>query len=204
MRQRNVSRGVVGLFVSLAAVLALAGFAVAATVTPHATPTTDIVGTGLVNCAVATGEVGYSPASIKGGTSPETVSIWFQAKKCSAASSTTSPVPISVIGSMSFSAIQNNGCPQLGKLGTGILNLTYNYPPVPVTMIDPSVASTVTVTQSGPYWDLSGAVTAGSYPDPSPTTFTIDLKPNAIGGQNCGTGITSEYIIRAQGLLTNI
>ena len=171
---------------------------------PAMTPTSAVVGTGLINCAVATGEVGYSPASISGGTSAETVSIWFKATKCSPASSTTTPVPKSVIGSMSFSAIQGSTCPQLGALGSGTLNLAYNYPPVAGTVIDPSVATPVTVTESGPYWDLAGAVTQGSYPDPSPTTFTIDLKPNVIGGQSCSIGITSEYIARAQGLLTNI
>jgi len=38
-------------------------------------PTRDIVGKGLVNCAVATGEVGYSPASKAGGASPLTIKL---------------------------------------------------------------------------------------------------------------------------------
>ena len=194
----------------VAAVLALTGAAVGAAAPAPRTdvaPTTDVVGAGLVNCATATGEVGYSPTVISSGSlaTPETVSIWFVAKKCSAASSTTSPVPTSVIGSISFTASQGNTCPQFGSLGSGTLNLTYNYPPVPSpTMIDPSVATKVSVTQSGPYWDLAGSVTWGSYPDPAGGGFTIDLKPDVIGAQSCKTGLTSEYIIRAQGLLTNI
>ena len=44
----------------------------------------------------------------------------------------------------------------------------------------------------------------GSYPDPASTGFTISLKPNVIGAQSCTTGITSEYIIRSNGPLTNI
>jgi len=169
-------------------------------------PTNDIVGTGLVDCAAATGEVGYSPASKAGAT--YTVSIWFVATKCSAAAGGATPVPKTVIGSMSFTA---TGCPLSGQFGTGTLNLTYNYPPVPNPMIDPSVAPNTTVTDGPPitpFWTLSGsvpAVTGGSYPDPAGTNFTISLKPNIIvAGQTCKTGITSEYIIRSNGPLTNI
>jgi hypothetical protein len=167
------------------------------------TPTSAVVGTGLVNCAVTTGEVGYSPASISGGTSAETISIWFKSTKCSAAATGTKPVPTSVIASMSFSSIQGNACPLLGTLGKGTLNLTYNYPGVPSTVIDPSVAQSVTVTELGPYWKLAGQVTQGSYIDPSPT-FSVELKPNGIGTQGCPNGITSEYIARSQGPLTNV
>jgi hypothetical protein len=155
-------------------------------------PKTDIVGGGLVTCTVATGEVGYSPASQAGGASPLTVSIWFVGKDCTGGQ----PTPKTVIGSMSFQ-VQENRCPLLGQIGTGTLNLAYDYPPVPNPMIDPSVAPNTTVTQSGPYWVLTGQVTAGSYPDSSPN-LQIWLKPNVIGAQNCKTGITSEYIARTQ------
>lgn len=95
---------------------------------------------------------------------------------------------------MSFT--RKNGCPLLSPpvLGTGTLNLTYNYPPVPRNMIDPSVGQTVTVTQVGPFWVLKGAL-IGSYPS---ANFVAWLKPDVIGAQNCKTGITSEYIIRDQ------
>jgi hypothetical protein len=167
---------------------------------PAVTPTTDIVGTGLVDCKAATGEVGYSPASISGGTSPMMISIWFKATDCGSGS----PIPKSVVGSISFESAQGNACPLLGFLGQGTLNLAYNYPPVPNPMIDPSVATSVSVTQSGPYWTLKGAVQWGSYATNPPTAFTISLKPNVIGSQTCGNGITSEYIARSNGPLLNI
>jgi len=161
---------------------------------PTVIPVRDIVGSGLITCKVATGEVGYSPASKAGAAGPLTVSIWFQASRCSRASSTATPVPATVTGAMSF--VRKNGCPLLSPpvLGTGTLNLSYNNPPVPRIMIDPSVGQTVTVTQVGPYWVLKGAL-IGSYPS---TTFVAWLKPEAFAGQNCKTGITSEYITRDQ------
>jgi len=160
---------------------------------PTVTPTKDIVGTGLVTCTKATGEVGYSPASQTGATGNLTVSIWFKATGCSAAAGGASPVPTSVIGSMSV--VTQNGCPLLSTIGTGTLNLAYNYPPVPNPMIDPSVAQTATVSDSGPYWVITGTVNAGSYPS---TTFQAWLKPDVIAPGNCKSGITSEYIIRDQ------
>ena len=178
----------------IAATAMSGSLATAATHSPHpvgVVPTVDIVGAGLVKCTVATGEVGFSPAAQAGGASPLTVSIWFKATRCSGGQ----PAPSTVIGSMSFQ-VQANHCPLLGTIGAGTLNLAYNYPPVPNPMIDPSVAPNTTVTQSGPYWVLTGQVTAGSYPDPSPI-LQIWLKPNPIGG-NCATGITSEYIARTQ------
>ena len=180
--------------VVIAATAMSGSLATAATHSPHrvgVVPTVDIVGAGLVKCTVATGEVGFSPAAQVGGASPLTVSIWFKATRCSGGQ----PAPSTVIGSMSFQ-VQANHCPLLGQIGSGTLNLAYNYPPVPNPMIDPSVAPNTTVTQSGPYWVLTGQVTAGSYPDPSPI-LQIWLKPNPIGG-NCATGITSEYIARTQ------
>ena len=180
--------------VVIAATAMSGSLATAATHSPHrvsVVPTIDIVGAGLVKCTVATGEVGFSPAAQAGGASPLTVSIWFKATRCSGGQ----PAPSTVIGSMSFQ-VQANHCPLLGTIGAGTLNLAYNYPPVPNPMIDPSVAPNTTVTQSGPYWVLTGQVTAGSYPDPSPI-LQIWLKPNPIGG-NCATGITSEYIARTQ------
>ncbi|HLX50955.1 MAG TPA: hypothetical protein VKS82_21720 [Streptosporangiaceae bacterium] len=173
---------------------------------PATVPTSDIVGTGLVNCAAATGEVGYSPASKAGGTSPLVISVWFTATKCSPApGSQTTPVPKSVIGSISVSA--KNTCPLAGVFGTGTLDLTYNYPGVvPNPMIDPSVATNVTLSNTNPpspFWTLTGAVTSGSYMTSPPTPFTISFKPNVIAG-NCAAGITSEYIARSNGPFTNI
>jgi hypothetical protein len=169
-------------------------------------PTRDIVGRGLVNCAVATGEVGYSPASKAGGASPLTINIWFVATKCTPApGSKTSPVPKSVIGSISVQT--KNGCPLGGTFGQGTLDLTYNYPGVPNPMVDPSSATNVTLFNPGPgispFWTLSpapGPGLVGSYPS---TTFHISFKPNVIAG-NCTSGLTSEYIARANGPFTNI
>ena len=181
--------------VVIAATAMSGSLATAATHSPHrvgVVPTVDIVGAGLVKCTVATGEVGFSPAAQVGGASPLTVSIWFKATRCSGGQ----PAPSTVIGSMSFQ-VQANHCPLLGQIGSGTLNLAYNYPPVPNPMIDPSVAPNTTVTQAGPYWVLNGppAGMVGSYPS---TTMQIWLKPNVIGAQNCKTGITSEYIARTQ------
>jgi hypothetical protein len=200
MRRQTIIRTGLCLAAGLCAVLAATGIAAGAPSKPAATPTKDVVGKGLINCAVATGEVGYSPATIAGGTKKERISIWFQAQKCQGSSTTgvVGPVPATVTGSISFISDRKNACPQLGLLGKGVLNLSYNQPPVPVLMIDPSVAPNVTVTQSGPYWILKGRVTWGSFPDPVTKTFVAELKPDVIGTQNCKTGITSEYIIRAQ------
>jgi hypothetical protein len=171
---------------------ALASAATHTPARPAVTPTSAVVGTGTVTCKTATGEVGYSPASQTGATGTLTVSIWFKATGCVAASANTTPVPTSVIASMSFT--RANGCPLLGPLGTGTLNMAYNYPNVAATVIDPSVGQQVTVTQSGPYWVLAGTI-GGSYPS---TTFSATLKPDPIAGQTCGSGLTSEYIIRDQ------
>ena len=103
-------------------------------------------------------------------------------------------------GKHQFHCGKGNACPQIGTLGTGTLNLAYEFPPVPGKMIDPSVASSVTVTQSGAFWDLAGGVGWGSY-SPSPS-FSAQLKPIVIGGQTCGNGLTSEYITR--GTLSNV
>jgi hypothetical protein len=169
-------------------------------VAPGVVPTSAVVGTGLISCAAMTGEVGYTTPSISGGTAAETISIWFKATKCSAPSGTiATPVPKSVTGSMSFPSVNSSACPQFGTLGTGTLNLSYNYPPVAGVVIDPSVTLPVTATQVGALWDLSGGTVSGSYPS---TTFSGTLKPNPIGGQDCGSGITSEYIIR--GTLSNV
>lgn len=166
---------------------------------PAAAPQVDVVGAGLVTCAAATGEVGFSPASKAQAPEqqgPLTVSIWFQATKCAAPKGTAAkPVPKTVIGSISFT--MPNGCPLDGWMGQGTLNLAYNFPPVPgPVMIDPSVAS-ATVSNFGttPYWTISGQVVAGSYPS---TKLVIKLKPNVFGAQNCKSGITSEWIVRAQ------
>jgi hypothetical protein len=178
----------------------LASAATQSTPRPAVAPTVDVVGTGLVNCRVATGEVGYSPASKvqrPEEQGPLTISIWFQASHCSAVRTTgtlTRPVPKTVIGSISFT--MPNGCPLDGWMGQGTLNLAYNYPPVPgPVMIDPTVAwAQVTNYGTTPFWTISGAVIAGSYPSAG---FQIVLKPDVFGGQNCRNGITSENIVRA-------
>lgn len=168
-------------------------------------PTAVVVGTGLVDCESVTGEVGYTVPSIAGGGANETISIWFVGKKCvPAGGAGAAPVPASVIGSMSFTSNLKNGCPLLSPpaLGTGVLNLTYNYPPVPATVINPSVAMPVTVTQAGALWNLTlapGGSVLGSYPS---ATFSASIKPVTIAGQNCGTGINAEYISR--GVLANV
>lgn len=203
-RSRLRRRGTT-LMLGAAGALALASTVVGSSLAAAAThsvqvgaagPKVDIVGKGLINCKAATGEVGYSPASKAGAVGPLTVSIWFQATGCSAAATGASPVPKTVIGSMSFT--MPNGCPLSGWFGQGFLNLAYNYPPVPSpTMIDPSVAPWASVSNIGltPYWTISGQVASGSYPS---TKFVIVLKPDVIGAQNCKSGITSEYISRAQ------
>ncbi len=179
---------------------------VASPMLPPPGPKRDVVGLGLIQCKAATGEVGYDPASQAGKKGPLYIMIWFQFTGCSAQlTGVKTLVPKTVVGSISFPHPPGNGCPLLGLLGTGILNLSYNFPPVPSpTMIDPSAALKVTVTQSGAFWVLKGLVTEGSYKDPSTAPFTWVLKPDVIGSQNCKTGITSEYIIRSNGLLKNI
>jgi hypothetical protein len=159
-------------------------------------PTADIVGKGLLDCRVATGEVGYSPKIISTGSTRTTewYSIWFDATKCFGASA-AQPVPVTVIGALAFKARQGTICPQFGLLGKGLLYLTYNYPGVPNPMIDPSVG-TVTITQYGPYWRIHGTMIAGSY-RVAPYVFDIGIKPNLIGGHGCSNGgIDSEYIAR--------
>jgi hypothetical protein len=185
--------------ITLAATVLGGSLASAATQSVHSpavAPKIDIVGKGLINCKAATGEVGYSPASQTGVVGPLTVSIWFQATDCSPAVTSTTPVPKTVTGSISFT--MPNGCPLSGWFGQGMLNLAYNYPPVPTpTMIDPSVAPWATVSDVGltPFWTISGQVASGSYPS---SKFVIVLKPDVIGAQSCKSGITSEYISRAQ------
>lgn len=196
-----------GTTIALAASVAIGGTALASshTARPGAVPKVDIVGKGTFDCATVTGEVGYSPAIVSGGKSKERVSIWFVASNCKATGTTgAKPIPKTVVGSMSF--VDNNflnGCPQLSgpPLGQGVLNMTYNFPQVPVTMIDPSVAPFETVTQVGALWSITGStgVTDGSYPSPG---FKAMIKPNPIAPQNCAKGITSEYIIR--GTLTSV
>jgi len=205
MRRRTIVSGILGVLVSLFTVLALTGVSEAAPAVPVGTsdvPTEDIVGIGLVNCAVVTGEIGFSPAIVTAGTATETVSIWFQGTKCSpAVASKTTPVPASVVGSISFTSSLKNGCPQIKAGGAGFLNLAFNFPPVPAIMIDPSFGPKVTVSVAPPIpgtWNLAGPL-GGSYPS---TTFKASLKSAIIAGQTCANGITSLYI--PSGTLTNI
>jgi hypothetical protein len=179
---------------------------VAGPIVPAVVPTRDVVGLGLIQCKAATGEVGYDPASKAGVKGPLYIMIWFQFTGCSAQSpKTKGPVPRTVVGSISFFRPQGNGCPLLGGLGTGVLNLSYNFPPVPApVMIDPSAALKVSVSQSTAFWVLKGVVDEGSYKGAPLAPFTWQVKPDVIGLQNCRAGITSEYIIRSNGLLKNI
>ena len=200
---RRGARISLGVAAAIAVASVATGTSLASTATqsaerPAAPPTVDVVGAGQVTCQAATGEVGYSPASKvqrRGQQGPLTVSIWFQATQCRPAKgSTAKPVPKTVIGAISFT--MPNGCPLGGWMGQGTLNLAYDFPPVPgPVMIDPSVAN-ATVSNFGitPYWTISGQVYAGSYLS---TNLVIVLKPQPIGG-SCTSGITSEWITRAQ------
>jgi len=203
-RRTAVVATAVALVSSLAAISGAAVLHRQSTAPP---PKVDIVGKGIFSCGLVQGEVGYSP-TIKSSGSPkqtERVSIWFKATQCKVVAGTrATPVPKWVIGAMSFvDQAFGTTCPQLSgpPLGTGILNLTYNFPGVPVTMIDPSVAPAESVIAAGPLWNLvsSAGVTDGSYISPS---FKAQIKPNPIAPQSCPKGITSEYIIR--GTLTNV
>ncbi len=171
--------------------------------TPGGPPAADIVGRGLFDCIPATGEVGYSPTISSHGSKKHTewVSIWFVTTKCQpipTGSTGAKPLPVTVIGSLAFKAVQGTICPQFGYLGKGYLHLTYNYPGVPNPMIDPSVGL-VTVTQHGAFWELHGPIFAGSYPTLSGPDFDAWIKPDLIGGHGCGNGgIDSEYISRSQ------
>jgi hypothetical protein len=197
-RRRSLLRGAISLVVGLTAVVASAGLAGASTATPRSagTPVADVVGTGLVNCAAVTGEIGFSPASIFGGTSVEVISIWLQGTKCTSVKGSVpaKPLPKTVILSMSFTT--TNACPLLGVIGGGTANFAYNYPPVPSPMIDPSVGMNVAVTEGPPYtlngyWRLLGQVNWGSYPSPA---FQANIHPVLVGGESCQTGVTSMYV----------
>jgi len=201
---------VIGTAIALvSSIAAISGAVVLNRVAPRAVPKVDIVGKGIFNCAQVTGEVGYSPTISSAGslTKHERVSIWFIATKCKAVKGTkASPVPKYVTGSLSFLDNYGTTCPQLTSaggppLGTGVLNLAYNFPQVPVTMIDPSVAPAESVTQAGALWNItgSGGVSDGSYLSPG---FKAQIKPNPIAPQSCPRGLTSEYIIR--GTLTAV
>jgi len=170
---------------------------------PRAVPKVDIVGKGQFNCSTVTGEVGYSPAIISGGRQKERVSIWFIATGCKPTATTgAQPIPKYVVGAISFQDNNFlNGCPQISgpPLGVGTLDLSYNFPPVPALMIDPSVAPVATVKDVGALWQITGGISDGSYVSPG---FTALIKPNPIAPGTCGNGITSEYIIR--GTLTAV
>jgi hypothetical protein len=201
-KRRAAVRGFIGLGVGLAAVLATAGFATGAVRPATALPKVDVVGRGAVDCKDVTGEIGFSPRIIVGGNQPVMVSIWFQGTDCAGPAK---PLPKRVIGSMSFLA-KVNACPLASPagavVGSGLLNLAHNYPPVPAPiMIDPSVAPVVNVTP-GAIWTLSGPVTWGSYVNASSTIFTAKLKPVVVGPENCRVGITSMRI--SSGVLINV
>ena len=135
-----------------------------------------------------TGEVGFAPPSVSGGTSAETISIWFVATHCAGGS----PTPTSVIGSIAF-PYKPNTCPLLPPNFTtkGILNLTYNYPGGPNPMVEPSVAMPTTVSP-GAIWWLKSPKVVGSYPSNS---LKIPLHPILFAGQTCNSpGVTDMYI----------
>lgn len=200
-RKRHFARAAISLVVGLTAVAASTGIAGASTATPRPAvgPREDIVGTGLVNCGAVTGEIGFSPSSVTGGTSVEVISIWLQGSKCVAAKGTVGakPVPKTVVLSMSFTT--TNVCPPNGPIGGGTANFAYNFPPVPALMIDPSVAMNVAVTAGPPasltgIWHLLGQVNWGSYPDPASSLFRATIRTSPIGRESCKTGVTSLYV----------
>jgi hypothetical protein len=190
------------LGVTIAASLLTTGVVIAATNVAvgqaTTTPTKDLVGTGLFNCAAGSGEVGYSPVSISGGTTLMMVSVWLQGTKCTAAKGATAkPLPTTVVLSFSLSTTITNTCPLLGTIGTGNANLAYNFPPVPAkTMIDPSVAQSATLVQSGAYWEIYGGTWWGSYPTTSTSASPLaHFHPIVVPSTaSCTTGINSEYI----------
>jgi hypothetical protein len=205
-RMRALLGGGIGLLLVVSGVVAFSGVASAQRTKPEATPpASDIVGVGLFNCSTVTGEVGFSPTTTNAGSTgtTETVSIWFDATKCKTVKGVaTKPVPKTVIGSESFISNDGNECPQLNALGTGTLNLAYNFPPVPATIIDPSVGQAIAVKDEvGPDWDLSGAINAGSYPS---ANFSAVLVPVLVGAEGCGkpAGVTSLWI--NSGMLSNV
>jgi hypothetical protein len=200
-RRRRLLFSAVSLAVGLAALVGSTGIAGAsvATLRTTGTPTADVVGTGLVNCAVVTGEIGFSPASISGGSSVEVINIWLLGQKCTPVKGKvgTKPVPSTV--SLSMSLTTTNVCPMLGVIGGGTANLAYNYPVTSSPMIDPSTAMNVAVTESGPFWNLQGQVNWGSYLSP---LFKANIKPVGVGSESCSSGITSMYVTR--GTLSNV
>ncbi len=212
MHKRALMGGVLGLLLVVSTLAAFTGVASAQKnkVETTAGPTSDVIGIGLFSCKTVTGEIGFSPTTISSGSigTPETVSIWFDATKCVPNTGVVvKPLPKTVIGSESFISNQGNLCPQLSTppgtpLGTGTLNLAYNFPPVPTpTIIDPTVGQSVTVTQVGGYWNLAGALGAGSYPSGN---FTAHLHPVLVGAESCNTavGVTSMWI--NHGTLSNV
>jgi hypothetical protein len=213
-RMRNrAARGALGAALGLTAVLASTGIALAAPAAPHSAPagaraTTpqpkiDLIGQGLVNCDVVTGEVGFSPKLTAAGTKLEMISVWFQGSRCTPATpgAATRPVPKTVIGSITY--FTKPMCPIKKQEVQGQqVDLTYNYPPVPTpTMIDPSAVPATTVIVSNWVWHLGGAV-LGSYPSPASTPFTAVLRTAPIGPENCKSGYTSLYI--KSGVLANV
>jgi hypothetical protein len=192
--------------------VALGGTALASSHASTPTPRIDIVGKGIFNCSVVTGEIGYSPALKSSGstTAHERVSIWIKATKCARVPGTTAtPIPRQVVTALSYLDNFGTTCPQLSgpippklPFGTGVMDLSYNFPPVPVAMIDPSVAPAASVfSDTNPaLWDIATTgVQDGSYVS---STFHAQIKPAPIGAQSCRTGLTSEYITR--GTLTAV
>jgi len=206
---RGVGRRVAVIATAVAMVTSIAAISGAAVAklaaAPHATPTVDIVGKGFFNCSNVTGEIGFSPTTISTGgpARGDRVSIWFQGTKCApVAGAVATPVPISVVGSMSFLSTRGNYCPQLGVLSkSAVLNLAYNFPGVPVKMIDPSVAPQETVIGAANWQFPPGGtgVTDGSYVSPK---FYAVFHPILIGPQSCAKGVTSMYI--QHGVLYNV
>lgn len=208
-RRHRLLLGAVSLAAGLAALAGSTGIAGASVATPRTTgvPTADIVGTGLVNCADVTGEIGFSPASISGGTAVEVINIVLQGQKCTPAKGSVSAKPVPKTVSLSMSITTTNACPLIGVIGGGTANFAYNFPPVPSPMIDPSTAMNVSVTEGRPYtlngyWRLLGQVNWGSYGSPANPLFQANIHPVIVGKESCGNGVSSLYV--NGGTLTNV
>jgi hypothetical protein len=175
----------------------------------------DLVGTGLFNCTSGSGEVGYSPASVTGGTQPMMISVWLEATKCKsiAGAVPAKPLPTDVILSFSIEepgpSLPTSTCPISGTW-LGNANLAYSakaypFPPKDTvgstgvvtgdSIIDPSVAMSAGLTTGGATWTINGATAWwGSYPSGN---FVASFHPwwlNATGTGSCSRGITSGWV----------
>jgi hypothetical protein len=220
----RTARAIMG--VAIAAPLLATGLVIATTnvavgkglgharVTPAVASAKDVVGTGNFTCKGGEGEVGYSPASVTGGTNPMMISVWLEATGCKATTGTVvKPLPTDVILSFSIEepgpSLPPNTCPISGTF-VGNANLAYSskaYPFPPQdkvgstgvvtgdSIIDPSVAMSAGLTTGGATWTISGgSAWWGSYPS---SNFAASFHPywlNGTGTGSCARGITSGWV----------